>query len=401
VEENDIVLINAGSSAGSEDFTVKLVAELGEVLVHGIASRPGKPAILGIIGEKPVLGIPGYPVSAYFVFETFAKPIIRRFLKQGVQPKAKADAVLSRRIVSSLKHTEYVRIKLGMVEGKLIATPLNRGAGATMSLVRADGILTIPQNSEGIEAGEKVQIELIKSIDDIKNTIVSIGSHDLIMDMIGSLMHRKDSRYSLSSAHVGSMGGLIALRRGEAHMAPIHLLDEESGIYNESYIRKLLPDSKIALVKGVKRVQGMMVRKGNPKNISGFKDFIREDVQFVNRQKGAGTRILVDYILKREGIDTSSISGYEREMTTHMAVAAAVSSGSADVGVGVLSAANAMDLDFIPIGDEEYDFAIRSEYLELEMFKQFIDIIKSEEFKGTLLNLGGYGAEGIGKIVHI
>jgi putative molybdopterin biosynthesis protein len=184
-------------------------------------------------------------------------------------------------------------------------------------------------------------------------------------------------------------------------MAPIHLLDEESGIYNESYIRKLLPDSKIALVKGVKRVQGMMVRKGNPKNISGFKDFIREDVQFVNRQKGAGTRILVDYILKREGIDAASISGYEREMTTHMAVAAAVSSGSADVGVGVLSAANAMDLDFIPIGDEEYDFAIRSEYLELEMFKQFIDIIKSEEFKDTLLNLGGYGAEGIGEIIHI
>ena len=400
-EENDIVLINAGSSAGSEDFTVKLVAELGEVLVHGIAARPGKPAILGIIGGKPVLGIPGYPVSAYFVFEAFAKPLIRRFLRQGVQPKSKADAVLSRRIVSSLKHTEYVRIKLGMVEGKLIATPLNRGAGATMSLVRADGILTIPQNSEGIEAGEKVQIELIKNIDDIKNTIVSIGSHDLIMDMIGSLMHRKDSRYSLSSAHVGSMGGLIALRKGEAHMAPIHLLDEESGIYNESYIRKLLPDSKIALVKGVKRVQGMMVRKGNPKKITGFKDFTREDVQFVNRQKGAGTRILVDYILKREGIDTASISGYEREMTTHMAVAAAVSSGSADVGVGVLSAANAMDLDFIPIGDEEYDFAIRSEYLELEMFKQFIDIIKSEEFKDTLLNLGGYGAEGIGEIIHI
>jgi len=300
-----------------------------------------------------------------------------------------------------LKHTEYVRIKLGMVEDKLIATPLSRGAGATMSLVRADGILTIPRNSEGIEAGEKVQIELTKNIDDIKNTIVSIGSHDLIMDMIGSLMHRKDSRYNLSSAHVGSMGGLMSLRRGEAHMAPIHLLDEETGIYNKSYIKKLLPDSRIALVKGVKRVQGMMVRKGNPKNIAAFKDFTREDVQFVNRQKGAGTRILVDYILNREGIDPDSILGYERDMTTHMAVAAAVSSGSADVGVGVLSAAKAMDLDFIPIGEEEYDFAIPEKYLEMDMFKQFIDIIKSEEFKDILLDLGGYGAEGIGEIILV
>jgi len=300
-----------------------------------------------------------------------------------VLPKNKAEAVLSRRIVSSLKHTEYVRIKLGMVEDKLIATPLSRGAGATMSLVRADGILTIPRNSEGIEAGEKVQIELTKNIDDIKNTIVSIGSHDLIMDMIGSLMHRKDSRYNLSSAHVGSMGGLMSLRRGEAHMAPIHLLDEETGIYNKSYIKKLLPDSRIALVKGVKRVQGMMVRKGNPKNIAAFKDFTREDVQFVNRQKGAGTRILVDYILNREGIDPDSILGYERDMTTHMAVA------------------KAMDLDFIPIGEEEYDFAIPEKYLEMDMFKQFIDIIKSEEFKDILLDLGGYGAEGIGEIILV
>lgn len=400
-KENDIVIVNAGSSAGSEDYTVKLIRELGEVLVHGIATKPGKPAILGIIDEKPIIGIPGYPVSAYLVFETFAKPLIRSYLKQGVKKADTTEAILSRRLVSSLKHTEYVRLKLGMVDDKLIATPLSRGAGVTMSLVRADGLLVIPQNSEGIEAGEKVTVELMKSIDDIRNTIVSIGSHDLIMDMIGSLIRRRNSRYNLTSAHVGSMGGLMSLRRGEAHMAPIHLLDEATGIYNESYIKKLLPGSKVALVKGVKRIQGMIVKEGNPKGITGFKDFIREDVQFVNRQKGAGTRILVDYILKKEGIDPALILGYDREMTTHMAVAAAVSSGSADVGVGVFSAAKAMELDFIPIGEEEYDFAIPEKSLELDMFKQFIDIIKSEEFKKTLLDLGGYGAAGIGEIILI
>lgn len=401
VEENDMVIINAGSSAGSEDFTVKLIGELGQVLVHGIATKPGKPAILGIIGNKPVLGIPGYPVSAYFVFETFAKPLIRRYLRQGITTRPKTEAVLSRRLISSLKHTEYVRIKLGMVEEKLIATPLSRGAGATMSLVRADGIITIPKNSEGVEAGEKIQVELMRNIEDIRNTIVSIGSHDLIMDMIGSMLHRRDSRLNLSSAHVGSMGGLMSLRRGEAHMAPIHLLDEETGIYNESYIRKLFPDGGIALVKGVKRIQGMMVRKGNPKNIKGFRDFSREDIQFVNRQKGAGTRILTDYMLKKEGIAPTEISGYEREMTTHMAVAAAVSSGSADVGVGVLSAAKAMELDFIPIGVEEYDFAIPVKHMQLDMFRQFIDIIESQEFKDMLEGLGGYAAENSGKIIQI
>jgi putative molybdopterin biosynthesis protein len=223
----------------------------------------------------------------------------------------------------------------------------------------------------------------------------------LIIDIIGGLMHKKDSRYSVSSAHVGSMGGLMALRRGEAHIAPVHLLDEATGTYNASYIKKLLPGSKVVLIKGVKRIQGMMVKVGNPKGINSFKDFTRTEVQFVNRQKGAGTRILVDYMLNKSGIDPDSILGYEREMTTHMAVAAAVSSGSADVGVGVLSAAKAMGLDFIPIGEEEYDFAVPEKYLELDMFRQFVNIIKSEEFKDILLDLGGYGTEGIGEIVLI
>jgi len=393
--------VNAGSSAGSEDYTVKIIRELGEVLVHGIATKPGKPAILGIIEEKPIIGIPGYPVSAYLVFETFAKPLIRSFLKQKVKKPDTTEAILSRRLVSSLKNTEFVRVKLGMVDDKLIATPLSRGAGATMSLVRADGLLVIPQNSEGVEAGEKVTVELMRSIDDIRNTIVSIGSHDLIMDIIGSLMHRRNSEYSLTSAHVGSMGGLMSLRRGEAHMAPVHLLDEASGIYNVSYIKKLLPNVEMCLIKGVKRIQGMMVKRGNPKNIKDFRDLARSDVQFVNRQKGAGTRILTDYLLKCEGIGPERILGYEREMTTHMAVAAAVSSGSADVGIGVMSAAKAMDLDFIPIGEEEYDFAVPSKYLEVDMFKLFIDIIKSEEFKNILSDMGGYGTDDTGEIIFI
>lgn len=399
VEQNDMVIINAGSSAGSEDYTVKLIAELGEVLVHGIATKPGKPAILGVVNGKPVIGIPGYPVSAYFVFENFAKPVIKGFLKQTAGGRETAQAVLSKRVVSSLKHREYVRIKLGMVDGKLIATPLSRGAGATMSLVRADGILVIPQNSEGVEGGETITIELLKNIAEIRDTIVSIGSHDIAMDIMSNLIHQANPAYSLSSAHVGSMGGIMALRRGEAHIAPIHLLDEETGIYNLAYIKRYLPNMEVALIKGIKRIQGIMVKKDNPKHINSFEDLSRADVQFVNRQKGAGTRILLDYMLQQKSIAADSISGYEREMTTHMAVAAAVSSGSADAGLGVLSAAQAMNLDFIPVGEEDYDFAVPVSCLELPMVQLFIQLLQSQEFAAELDKLGGYSLENAGEVV--
>ncbi|WZL72126.1 molybdopterin biosynthesis protein [Clostridiaceae bacterium 35-E11] len=401
VAENELVIMNAGSSAGTEDYTVKLIAELGEVLVHGIATKPGKPTILGVIQDKPVMGIPGYPVSAYFVFETFAKPIIKKYLGQWSEDKKTVEAIISKRIISSLQHKEYVRIKLGQVNQRLIATPLNRGAGVTMSLVRADGVFVIPQNSEGVEAGEKIQVALLKPLSQINNTIVSIGSHDLIMDIIGNLMHQQSTLYDLSSAHVGSLGGIMALNRGEAHIAPIHLLDDRTGTYNKTFIKKYLFNIDMTIIKGVKRVQGLMIEKGNPKNILGLDDFVREELSFVNRQKGAGTRFLVDYELKKRKIEPNKIMGYDREMTTHMAVAAAVASGSADMGVGVLSAAKAMDLDFIPIGEEEYDFAIPSKYLKEEKIQLFIEILQSKEFKEAIEKLGGYGIENAGEVIRV
>ncbi|MCR6544186.1 molybdopterin biosynthesis protein [Dehalobacterium formicoaceticum] len=398
VQENDILIVNAGSSAGSEDYTVNLIRELGEVLVHGIAAKPGKPTILGIIEGKPIIGIPGYPVSAFFAFETFASPLIKAF--QGQRPKERplVEAVVSKRIVSSLQNREYVRMKLGKVDHKLIATPLNRGAGMTMSLVRADGILVIPQESEGVEGGEQVQIELLKSMDEIDHTIVSIGSHDLLLDIIVNLMQEVNSPYFLASAHVGSLGGIMALKRGEAHLAPIHLLDERDGSYNVSYIKRYLGDMDMSLIKGVKRIQGFMVKQGNPKGIRGFNDIKEKDLQFVNRQKGAGTRLLVDYQLKGLGINPGEISGYDREMTTHMAVAAAISSNSADLGMGVLSAARAMGLDFIPLAEESYDFAIPTRYLRLDMIKEFIRTLQSPEFKAALHQLGGYKLDEIGEV---
>lgn len=397
--EYDLVIVNAGSSAGTEDFTVHVLRELGTVLIHGVAIKPGKPVILAIVNGKPVIGLPGYPVSAYVGFKNFVSPVLDMYLDRKIKNnEAVVEATISKRIVSSLKHKEYVRVKVGQVGDKIIAAPLARGAGAAMSLVRADGFCIIEQNSEGVEAGEKVQVELYRSLEEIENTLVIIGSHDLIIDVIGDMMPNRYKNMYVSSTHVGSMGGLMALKRREAHIAPIHLLDEETGEYNISFIKRMFKE-KIAIIRGVGRIQGFIVKKGNPLGIHTIEDI--KKCRYVNRQRGAGTRILFDYQLKRAGINPAEINGYGNEMTTHMAVAALVLSESADVGLGIQSAAKVMGLDFVPVGLEQYDFAIPQEYLELEYVKAFIAILRSEDFKEKLIELGGYTGDNLGEVIYL
>lgn len=401
VSECDIVIINAGSSAGREDFTSDLIADLGTVYIHGIAIKPGKPTIMGQIDNKPVLGIPGYPVSAYFIMEKVLKKVIEDYQGLKLKEPQRVEAILSRRIMSSLKYLEFVRMKLGYVGNKVIATPLSRGAGATMSLVRADGTLEVPQNVEGIEAGTKVEINLMRDMEEIKNTIVCIGSHDPVLDILADMLHVKSNHYYLSSAHTGSMGGIMALKNEETHIAPIHLLDMESGEYNISYINRYLKDKKIALVKGVKRIQGLIVQKGNPLSLKSISDIPAKNARFVNRQRGAGTRLLLDYYLRKLDISPERINGYEREEFTHLSVAAAVASGDVDCGLGVYSAADMMGLDFIPVCNEEYDFAVPVEYLELDIIKELFQVMKSSEFLKELDKLGGYDYSDICEIVYI
>lgn len=390
--ENDIVIVNAGSSAGREDYTVHILRELGEVVIHGVAIKPGKPVILAIVGGKPVIGLPGYPVSAYIDFENFVIPVMNMMSGRKLIKRNIVKATLSKRLVSSLKHKEYVRVRVGRVGEKFVATPLARGAGAAMSLVKADGFCVIPQDSEGFEAGEEVEIELYKAASELKQTLVSIGSHDLILDVIAD-------KINLSSTHVGSMGGLMALKRGETIIAPTHLLDMDSGEYNVSYIKNIFPDKKMALIKGVNRIQGIMVKKGNPLDIKGVEDLTR--CRYVNRQKGAGTRVLLDYKLKLAGIDSKAIDGYDKEATTHMAVAALVAREDIDAGMGIQSAAQSMGLDFIPVGPEEYDFAIEAANLEMPEVKAFVQVLKSEGFRRKLEEMGGYGWENSGRIIII
>lgn len=395
IAENDISIINAGSSAGTEDYSVHILRELGEVIVHGVSMKPGKPVILAIVDGKPVIGLPGYPISAYLAFDLFVKPL----LCHDKNNDDEIEAVSSNRLVSSLKHREYVRVKVGRVEDKYVASPLNRGAASQMSMVRADGLLIIPQNSEGVESGETVKIKLIKDRKSIDNTLVSIGSHDVLMDIVADLMANKYENFTLSSTHVGSMGGLMALKRGETIIAPTHLLDENDGTYNINILKEIFGKGKVSLIKGFDRIQGIMVKKGNPLGIKGIEDLPK--YKFVNRQRGAGTRVLLDYKLKKLGIDPKSIDGYDKEVSTHMAVAASVESPYVDCGLGVKSAADSMGLDFIDVGIEEYDFAILTKNLEDKKVKAFIDIIKSDNLHKKLDKLGGYGYSRLGEIIHI
>lgn len=391
----DMVLVIAGTSAGREDYTICALKELGKIIVHGVAMKPGKPVILATIKHAPVIGIPGYPVSAYLAYENFAAPILKIKTHTTSNNNQMVEATLSRKIVSSLKHREYVRVRVGQVDNRLIASPLARGAGAAMSLVKADGFCIIDQNQEGLEAGKTVNILLSRKLKDLANTIVSIGSHDLILDIIADQLTTINPGVSLTSTHVGSMGGLMALKNGEAHITPFHLLDEETGEYNKPIIKNLFPNN-MAIIKGVGRVQGIMVQKGNPLKIKTLEDLVK--CNYINRQRGAGTRLLLDYKLKTLNIKPSDIKGYNKEAATHMAVAAAVKDGGVDAGMGILPAANAMGLDFIPIAEEEYDFAIPEKFLDLPHIKAFIQLLCSDVFCEKVKNIGGYTTNNLGVI---
>jgi putative molybdopterin biosynthesis protein len=397
----DMIIVNAGSSAGSEDFTAKAIGDLGDVLLHGVNIKPGKPVILGWVRGKPVLGIPGYPVSAFITFTLFVKPVIRKWQGLDFEEPEKLKAKLSRQVASALGQEEFLRVKLGKVGDHCIATPVTRGAGVMMSLVRADGFLRVPAMSQGIGAGTEVEVELLRSKRDIENTIVCIGSHDNTIDLLANILKKRFPRYSLSSAHVGSMGGLMALKRGEAHIAGTHLLDEETGEYNISSVNRFLAEKRVRLINLVYREQGLLVPKGNPRNIKGFQDLAMGDVSFVNRQAGAGTRLLTDKCLRELGINPADVKGYDREEYTHMGVASAVLTGVADTGLAILASARALGLDFIPVAKERYDLAIPDEFMNIEMMGNLLKIIREDnEFRETVAALGGYDISDMGKVMY-
>lgn len=401
-EDHDLVLLNAGSSAGSEDFSARVVQSLGELLVHGVAVRPGHPVILGMLKvnqdrQVPIIGVPGYPVSAALTGEIFVEPLLARW--QGRTPRRphRMHATLTRKVTSPAGDDDYMRVAVGRVGDRLLAAPLSRGSGVITSLVRADGIALLPRGSQGLPAGDEVEVQLYRSPAELENTIFAIGSHDISLDLMAQFLAQRNRR--MVSANVGSLGGLVALRRGEAHLAGSHLLDPETGEYNLSYVRQYLPDRSVRLVTLVGRQQGLLVQKGNPKSIHSLEDLVREDVSYVNRQRGAGTRVLLDYQLDQRGIAPEQIKGYNREEYTHLAVAAAISSGRADTGLGIAAAAQALELDFVPLYSERYDLVIPTEYYESDLLAPLLELLSDPHFRKPVSELPGYDTGDMGKLV--
>ena len=399
-QDYDMICIIGGSSAGSEDFAKQVITSLGKIYVHGVTMMPGKPMMFGKVFDTPVFGIPGYPVAAIVAFEQFAGPLLLNMQKLPKKEIISVHVSPARKIASKLGLEEFLRVKIGSVDGKLISSQLPRGSGSITTLTEADGIIRIPANIEGISANQKVRAQLLRPLSSIENTIVITGSHDNTLDILADQIKEVSCDISVSSSHVGSMGGLMAIKKGACHMAGAHLLDPEDGSYNISYIKKYLPNQKVWIINLVMRDQGLIVAKTNPKNIQSIQDLKDKGLKFINRQPGSGTRILFDYKLKSLGLSIHDIQGYENDEYTHMSGAVSVLSGRVDAGLGIHAAARALDLDFIPIVTEEYDLIIPDRFYKTPKIQTLLKIIQTEKFKDRIQSLGGYGTQKTGKIIY-
>jgi len=399
--DHDLVLLVAGSSAGSEDYSAQIVEECGELLVHGVAIRPGHPVILGMIeGEErdtTIVGVPGYPVSAALTAEIFVEPVLAKWLGRIQAKPEEVTASITRKVNSPAGDDEYLRVAVGYLGDKALAAPLSRGSGVITSLVRADGLVVIPRGVQGLQAGDPVKVRLYRSRDQLESTIFVIGSHDLTLDLLAQFLSPHQRR--LASVNVGSLGGIMALKRGETHLAGSHLLDPESGEYNLTYLKQHIPEIPLRVVTLAGRTQGLFLAKGNPKNIQGLEDLNRRDLKFVNRQHGAGTRLLLDYHLGELNIAPENVRGYDHEEYTHLGAAAVVASGRADCALGIEAASYALDLDFLPLYSERFDLLIPEEYARSELLAPLLDLLEDPKFRKAVAERPGYDVSQMGQVV--
>lgn len=394
-EKPQLVLLLSGSSAGAQDFSAAAISQLGEVLVHGIAVRPGHPVIIGMARDLPIIGVPGYPVSAALTGELLITPLIRQWLGLTPPQASQVEAVATQKIASPLGDDDYVRVALAELDGQLQATPLGRGAGVITSLVRADGLAHIPRFHEGVDRGGKLQVALLRNRGEIQQSLMLMGSHDPLLDLLATHLRLREGG-RLVSVNVGSLGGLLALRRGEAHLAGTHLFDPEAGDYNTSFVRRYLREEPVQLVTFAHREQGLMLAPGNPLGIGSLDDLQR--ARFINRQRGAGTRVLLDHLLARQGIDPAEVAGYDHEEHTHLAVAAAVADGIGDCGMGLRGAAEALGLEFVGLVWERFDLAIPQRFMAMQQMQALLETLRDETFRDELGAQSGYRSDETGLV---
>jgi len=388
------VIVIAGSAKGTKDFTKDVFESIGEVLFHGVSIQPGKPIVVGFYGKTPLIGLPGFPVSNYIDAMIFLKILFEELLGYSLDVPTKINAVIKRDIPSSIGVEEFIRVKVSKIKDEIVCVPLKRGAANLSSVANGDGILRIEEELEGIPASSKVEIDLLKSFNEVSNQLLFIGSNDPLLEFLFNFAKKKDPHFKFGIVNAGSLQGLLSFSRGETLITSIHLFDSDTKTYNTPYIEKFLKGKSFVRILFALRNQGLIVKKGNPKKINSLKDLEKEDVRFINRQKGSGTRVFFDYLLQKESVDKTLIKGYEIEETTHIGVANAILNDVADVGLGIEYVANLFDLDFIKLGEEEYELIVDLSEFESARFKYFWDTLNSKEFLDIIKSFNGYTFKG-------
>ena len=390
----DVIVTSGSTSAGVGDVLYRIIGDFGGpgIVVHGLSVKPGKPLIVAVIEGKPLFGLPGYPTSALMMFNLIVKPNISRMAGRAVESATWLEGRVASKIFSAKGRREFLPVHIVKDEmGKHLVYPVISGSGAITSLTLADGFIDIPQNQEFIEEGETVRVELFSPRFQAAD-LVFIGSHCIGLDILFSRLRRRDPALSFKIINAGSIGGLQAVKRGEADIAGVHLLDESAGEYNLPFLDEYGMAEEATLIRGYNREQGFIVPKGNKKQIKSFEDLLRDDLSFINRNLGSGTRLLIDLNLRKvaevRGLNLSQlanrIKGYRIEARSHSAVALAVINGKADFGFGIRTAAEIYGLDFIKMVDERYDFLIPKRRLERNPVKQFVSELASIEFRTEL-----------------
>jgi len=387
-----LVLVSGGTSAGAGDILYRVLEELsGSLLFHGVAVKPGKPTVAAVVEGKLVIGLPGYPTSALMIFHRLVKPVLAAMMGFQLGEEEAVEAVLGEKVFSEQGRREFLPVHLYLGEKGLVAFPCKGGSGAITTLASADGFLEIGEDRVILDEGEKVRVRLLTR-EFRPPHLVIVGSHCLGLELLLKILREDYPWLVFKTVNVGSAGGLAALRRGEADIAGVHLLDEETGQYNIPFLERYGLGGRVALFRGYQRRQGFLVAKGNPKQFKGVQDLLRPDICMINRNPGSGTRILLDLHLRRLaeklGLSfeelTSKVKGYEVEARSHSAVASAIAQGRADVGLGIETIASQYGLDFIPLTLEQYDFAVRLESLSKPSVQAFLQTLSSQKFKDAL-----------------
>jgi putative molybdopterin biosynthesis protein len=367
---------------------------------------PGKPSLLAVTDKRSghpgrlLVGAPGYPVSAIVCHEKILAPLVHWLMGKSAPERSEADIVLARKTPSRPGMREAIRLAAGRIGGHIVGAPLARGAGMISTMTKAQAVTYIPEDVEGVEQGETVRAELLVHKGDLDRVLVHVGSHDNTLDLLANELMGLPEPLRLVSSHAGSMGGLTALKAGSALFAGAHLFDPDTGDFNFPFIKRYLSDLPVTVVNLAIRHQGLIVAKGNPSSIRGVEDLTREDVVFINRQRGAGTRILLDHHLKKAGIAPRDVAGYDNEEFTHMAVAVNVLTGAASCGLGIYAAAKALGLDFVPLAHERYDLVIPDRHMDDPRINTLLSIIGEKTVQAEIKAQGGYETDLTGRVME-